>query len=135
MLATPGDLIVSNVQMPGMTGVELVRTLRERGLQQPVILLTGAEAKDLCTAATCRASRQSGLSVPVNLGAIIPSGDETQWALAARADKINAESSAKQVVPHDVLRRADRLGLCAGIGGPMSLRSRIIHATLRVWGR
>ncbi len=43
---------------------------------------------------------------------------------AARADNINAEGSAKHGVPRDVLRRADRLGRCAGIGDVIGLFGR-----------
>lgn len=35
------DLIVSDIQMPNMTGVELLRTVREKDLDVPVILMTG----------------------------------------------------------------------------------------------
>jgi EAL domain-containing protein (putative c-di-GMP-specific phosphodiesterase class I)/ActR/RegA family two-component response regulator len=35
------DVIVSDVRMPGMTGVDLLRAVRERDLDVPVVLLTG----------------------------------------------------------------------------------------------
>jgi EAL domain-containing protein (putative c-di-GMP-specific phosphodiesterase class I)/CheY-like chemotaxis protein len=35
------DVIVSDIRMPGMTGVELLRAVRERDLDVPVVLLTG----------------------------------------------------------------------------------------------
>ena len=39
--------IVSDVQMPGMTGLELARFVRERGILTPIILVTGAANLDI----------------------------------------------------------------------------------------
>lgn len=36
-----GGCIVSDVRMPGLSGLDLIRTLRERGLTTPVIIITG----------------------------------------------------------------------------------------------
>ena len=38
----PFDAIVSDIQMPEMDGLQLLETLRDRGLDAPVILITGA---------------------------------------------------------------------------------------------
>ena len=38
--ATPG-LLVLDLQMPGMHGIELLRTLRQRGIHMPVVIVTG----------------------------------------------------------------------------------------------
>ena len=35
------DTIISDISMPGMTGIELLRTVRERHLDVPVVLMTG----------------------------------------------------------------------------------------------
>jgi EAL domain-containing protein (putative c-di-GMP-specific phosphodiesterase class I) len=43
------DVMLSDVQMPGMTGLELLRAVRERDLDIPVVLLTGSP--DVATAA------------------------------------------------------------------------------------
>ncbi len=37
---TPVDVILSDIRMPGLDGFGLVRTLRERGIATPVVLLT-----------------------------------------------------------------------------------------------
>jgi two-component system response regulator FixJ len=36
-----GDCILSDISMPGMSGIELVRRLKERGAKLPIILMTG----------------------------------------------------------------------------------------------
>ncbi len=47
-LASTGDFDVAtvDVMLPGMDGVALTRTLRERGVQMPVLLLTARDAVD-----------------------------------------------------------------------------------------
>jgi CheY-like chemotaxis protein len=42
------SLIVTDHMMPGMTGVELVRTLKERGISVPALVVSGyAEVEDI----------------------------------------------------------------------------------------
>src|SRR5213593_1679832 len=36
------DVVLSDIQMPGMNGVQLLRAVRERDLDLPVILMTGS---------------------------------------------------------------------------------------------
>ena len=45
------DCIVSDVLMPGMTGLDLMRRLNERAYTQPVILITGHGDVDMAVAA------------------------------------------------------------------------------------
>jgi EAL domain-containing protein (putative c-di-GMP-specific phosphodiesterase class I)/ActR/RegA family two-component response regulator len=45
------DVVVSDITMPNMSGVELLRTVRERDLDLPVILLTGSPTVDTATRA------------------------------------------------------------------------------------
>ncbi len=42
----PFDLVVSDIQMPVMGGVELTRQIRQRSADQPIILITGAAPED-----------------------------------------------------------------------------------------
>jgi CheY-like chemotaxis protein len=45
------DLLVTDLQMPGMNGLELIRRIHARRPDLPVILVTGAETRALCTRA------------------------------------------------------------------------------------
>ena len=45
------DVVVSDVSMPGLNGVELMRIIRERDLDVPVILLSGANNPEIATRA------------------------------------------------------------------------------------
>lgn len=40
------DLMVLDLRLPGMTGIEIVRTLRDRGVTTPILVLTAQEAID-----------------------------------------------------------------------------------------
>src|SRR3954452_23896636 len=50
MAAVTADALVSDVWMPDMSGLDLIRALRQNGHTQPVVLMTGLDS-DLCTAA------------------------------------------------------------------------------------
>lgn len=45
--ATMPDVVVSDVRMPGTSGLEVLRELRRRGCEVPVVLLTGFGDADL----------------------------------------------------------------------------------------
>jgi two-component system response regulator FixJ len=47
----PFDCIVSDVRMPGMTGLDLVRELHNRGANAPIILITGRGDIDMAVSA------------------------------------------------------------------------------------
>jgi two-component system, OmpR family, response regulator len=40
------DLLVLDLRLPGMTGLEVLRTLRDRGLSLPILVLTAQDAVD-----------------------------------------------------------------------------------------
>ena len=40
------DLLVLDLRLPGMTGLEIVRTLRDRGVTTPILILTAQDAVD-----------------------------------------------------------------------------------------
>jgi len=43
---TTYDVIVLDLRLPGMSGVEVLRTLRDRGVETPVLVLTAQDAVD-----------------------------------------------------------------------------------------
>jgi DNA-binding NarL/FixJ family response regulator len=49
--ATPADVIVADIRMPGLDGIAMVRELRRRGDRTPVVILTTFEDTDLMLAA------------------------------------------------------------------------------------
>ncbi|MBF6023281.1 response regulator transcription factor [Lysobacter niastensis] len=50
--ATPVDVVLSDVRMPGVDGIEALRRLRERGDATPVLLLTTFDDSELLLRAT-----------------------------------------------------------------------------------
>jgi len=49
--ATPVDLVLSDIRMPGMNGVDLFREIRRRTPETPVVLMTAFALEELVTAA------------------------------------------------------------------------------------
>jgi DNA-binding response OmpR family regulator len=72
LAAFPADLVVSDVNLPGMSGIELVKAIRRSGLRQPVLLMTGAERVGADAARNCGAA--GCLRKPMTL-------DELVWAI------------------------------------------------------
>lgn len=64
------DLVLTDVQMPGMKGPELIERLRSTCGDVPVILITGTETRDLCTGAEGYGA-VACLEKPVNLDDLV----------------------------------------------------------------
>ncbi len=66
MAAKPPDLIISDIQMPGMGGIAFLRAIRERFPDLPVILMTGHATVETAVAAL-RGRAYDYLKKPVSL--------------------------------------------------------------------
>jgi CheY-like chemotaxis protein len=64
------DIVLTDLQMPGMNGIELIAALRQMHVGLPVILMTGADTHDLCTAAEAYGA-VACLPKPINLDQLI----------------------------------------------------------------
>jgi ATP-dependent Lon protease len=65
----PADVVVSDVEMNGLDGLQLVEALRQRGLSQPVVLITGMDENVMAG----RAAREAAacLHKPMSLEELI----------------------------------------------------------------
>jgi CheY-like chemotaxis protein len=99
----PADLVVSDVCLPGMSGVDLVQALRQQGLRQPVVLITGLD-RDLATAA-----RAYGASACLRKPMVL---DELLWsiecALACREETASRPTVRRPPQAGEALRPRER---------------------------
>lgn len=91
-LERPPDLIVLDIMLPGLDGLEVARRLREAGDTVPILMLTARDAV---------ANRVEGLSVGADDYLVKPFAPEE---LVARVKALLRRSQAER---HEVLRYAD----------------------------
>ena len=85
---TMPDLVLTDLRMPGMNGLELIRKIHQMRPGAPVILVTGADTYDLCTGAETYGA-VGCLMKPVNF-------DELLWAIDCALVCNRGASSAAQ---------------------------------------
>ncbi|MGZ5971214.1 MAG: sigma-54-dependent transcriptional regulator, partial [Polyangiales bacterium] len=89
----PVDVVVTDLKMPGMDGVELMKRLRAAENQLPVIVVTAFG--DVTSAVTAmRAGANDYLTKPVDFDALLLS---IERALEARDLRIEAEGLRRQI--------------------------------------
>lgn len=74
----PPDIIVSDYNMPGMTGPEMVAEMRQRGISPPVIFITG-DSRDMVESETKRLLGATGFRIfrkPMEISDLLESVDE-----------------------------------------------------------
>ena len=106
------DVVILDVRMPGMDGVEVLKALRARGDQRPVILLT-AELEDAALLGAIRA-QVSGIVFKDDVGArlqeavrtVLSGQRQIDPALISRATALLAEEQSGS--PLDLLSRRER---------------------------
>jgi EAL domain-containing protein (putative c-di-GMP-specific phosphodiesterase class I)/CheY-like chemotaxis protein len=100
------DLVMSDIAMPGMTGIDLLHVVRERDLDVPVILMTGSP-----TVATATKAIQLGV-----LGYLVkPFAMPEVIAAADRAIQMNRLARIKREAFEYLNRSGDWIGDRAGL--------------------
>jgi EAL domain-containing protein (putative c-di-GMP-specific phosphodiesterase class I) len=102
------DVVVSDIQMPGMTGVDLLRAIRASDLDVPVVLMTGAPSVETAIEA-------------VNLGALKylpkPTPNDVLLETVERASRLHRiarmKRDAMKLLGQDDTQAGDRAGLQA----------------------
>jgi two-component system response regulator PhoP len=89
----PADLLVSDVNMPRMSGPDLIRALRAQGRNQPVVLITGMEGDHFQDANAYGAS--ACLRKPMTIEELIWA---IECALACQASASKAITAQRPVV-------------------------------------
>ena len=87
------DVIVSDVDMPGMDGVALLRVVRERSLDVPVLLLTGNPDLDSAMQAVEHGALRYLLK-PIEVGALLAA---VRQGVQAGADARSQRKAASQI--------------------------------------
>jgi EAL domain-containing protein (putative c-di-GMP-specific phosphodiesterase class I) len=114
----PFDAVVSDVNLDGMSGVELLRRVREQDLDLPFVLMTGAPSVEHAAHAVEHGALRY-LIKPVDLG-------ELRNALATAVSMRRLAAARRQfqeILGHEAHGAADRAGLDTVVdGGLASLR-------------
>lgn len=105
------DAILSDVSMPGMSGVELMRAVRERDLDVPVLLVTGNPAVESAAAAVAYGALQY-LTKPVATGKL----EEAVERAAMLGQLARLKRGCTEEATSGVFRVGDRASADATIG-------------------
>ncbi len=100
------DVVVTDLQMPGMSGIALLKQLRAQDRDLPVILITGHVDLDSAVEAM-RAGASDYLMKPVNVGALRLA---IERAVAARNVRAEAEELRRQVRERDAAALGNLIG-------------------------
>ena len=122
---TPFDVIVSDIEMPGMSGIELVETLRAGGSDIPVVLVTGNPTLDSAMMAINHGVLRY-LAKPIQPNALVMVvNDVVRLHGAARAQRLALDNDALQNLV-DELRRSKEAAL-AGTQAKTDFFSKMGH--------
>ena len=115
---TSYDVIVSDISMPNMTGIDLLRTIRAHDIDVPVILMTGEPSLDSAVhAVEFGAFRYLSKPVPANV----------LWETVARAGRLHKLANLKRQALELSSTETERLGERA------ALEVRFVAALRQVW--
>lgn len=124
------DLLLTDMQMPEMTGLELIRKIKERQLFLPVIVFTGFGDKDTVVE-LLREGCEDYLDKPFSEDDLLKKVKK----VISNSDKKDEEESAKEVHMLNVQRKLDSykgkfLTLCNSVNSAVSAYKEILGTTL-----
>ncbi len=103
----PPDVVVTDLQMPDISGIELLGRLQQRSIDAPVIVLTGV--RDIVSAVSAmRAGAEDFVTKPLDFDALVVS---IERAIAHRALKAESSSLERQIREWTGSGLGDLLGL------------------------
>lgn len=102
----PFDVLVSDVSMPNMTGLDLLRSVREHDLDLPVVLITGGpDVRDAIRAMEFGAFRYLAKPIPLaQLGDVVTRASRLHQMARVRREAMETDSEGKRQI-------GDRAGL------------------------
>ncbi len=108
IMSSPFDTIVTDINMPGASGVDLLRTIRAYSLDVPVILVTGMPSLETAVEA-------------VELGAhrylVKPVDNDDLQRVVGRAVQLHRFAQLKREVLREIGQDGDKPSDLAGLGG------------------
>lgn len=94
------DIVVSDIRMPGMNGIELCRKIREEHAECKIIFVTGFSDKEYLKAAIALQA-VSYVEKPVNI-------KEISVALTSAVEQIKKSRAYEQAVVHSIFTKSDQ---------------------------
>jgi FixJ family two-component response regulator len=74
------DVVILDLNMPGLSGVETLRAMRGRGIDCPVVVLTASGGVDTVVKAMQAGAQDFFVNPPAPNGSSSPSGTPCRWA-------------------------------------------------------
>lgn len=101
------DLIISDILMPVMSGLELLRNLRLKGVQTPLVFMTGNGTKDLVQSAI-KLGAVDFIDKPITIDAL---KEVVEASLQIEQHKKNIQDLERDSRPDSDLIRSEQMAL------------------------